>query len=219
MRIVEDKTPIRISMHPLALCWRFAIAMSFFILFVNLAHAGPIQARTSKANETRKLQRDVPMGEGTIQISDSCLVVRAQMSAGDFFKEMQVTETPDGREYRKGPEVRTVFPEQLNVEVSLWAYKCGSDAGEDSERVKAILKGLRFIAAWKPQGGLHTDHARVSSIELARPTELDAFADPGVMPWIIKINVVADHVPLSSDLELAIVSESKKLLTRFAARL
>jgi len=122
--------------------------------------------------------------------------------SADFFKDLQRTETPNGTIFRKSGQAISTFPEDVSLEISVWAVFSRSNFPMTvTAPLPAELFSLRFRVKWN--GSSPRDLGELPSELTTEPfTELRS---PG---QLYRITVPAEGVPLDDSLEVHILTDA-----------
>jgi hypothetical protein len=213
--------------------WRTtALGIWTFSAILSLATSTQLHRSDGPAS-SRKLPLEVNMGTASIRLSDSCFVLNARLSAGDFFEGIEVSQTASGRQYHKGATALSVFPSKLKIRILAWPRNCTSPGMEVPAQSESVLQGLTLKAEWKtelkarPVGKVSTALRALSNQEWSEQSESKRLEDLGLPPldpenkgiWLMEATIEDEKVPLTDSLTVSLFSDKGKLAARFSARL
>jgi hypothetical protein len=178
----------------------------------------------------KKKPKSVVMGTGDAHVDDAQVGFRASLSAGGFFSDLEVKQTPAGLVFTENSRPVKVFPEELNVEISTFILQFRGGTPESPERAKSILQTLRFDVKWKT--GMETRPVASFQVGLHQPSDEEweqsedikklgrmGLTFPREVSWLFEIVVKDRDVPLTDSLLVEISAPDGKKLARFSAKL
>lgn len=156
--------------------------------------------------------------------SGACLRVRGRMDAPEFFTNLRREDTRSGTLYRRGNDVVTNFPEQLELRLVISDIPCDpkQHPGERVYLTDEMIRSLRLSFYWKrglvmrPARGVAAGRLEVSPVA-------NYYQGPDPPPqryeWLIDFDVPSEGVPLTDSLVLVLRTADHRIVARTAARL
>lgn len=170
----------------------------------------------------------------------ACFRVKGRVSSPDFFMNLKREDTRSGTLFRRGNDIVTDFPKELELTIAILDMPCDIKMQPMGSRVfltDEMVDMLRLSFFWKhelnmrPVRGITLDNVERSElpplIPLApQPTAQSAAATESTTPpeprryeWTLKFTVPAEDVPLTDSLVLMMRTPDHHIAARTAARL
>jgi len=153
----------------------------------------------------------------------ACLRVKGRLDAPDFFVNLRREDTRSGTLYRRGNDVVTHFPGQLQLHLVL--HDCDQTVKRDGMRVyltDGMIRTLRLSFYWKrgvelrPAKGVEPKNTEISTVA-------NDYQGPDPPPqkyeWLLDFDVPSEGVPLTDSLVLVLRTPDHHIVARTAARL
>ncbi len=156
----------------------------------------------------------------------ACLRVKGRLSAPDFFENLKREDTQSGTLFRRGNEIVTAFPQQLDLFITIFDMPCDPMLRPTGTRVyltDAMLRTLRLTFYWKR--GLDMRPARgisvrdISKSPIVRLFDETADPSPERYEWSLRFRIPSDGVPVTDSLVLVMRTPDRHIVARTAARL
>jgi hypothetical protein len=155
-----------------------------------------------------------------------CFRMTGRVTAGQFFDNLRRVNTRDGTLYRRGNEVVTEFPEQMQLRFELYDRLCQDRMQQAGSRMylnKAIMRSLQVNFFWKRGITLRPAPEVLLKKKEAWPLEPDATEIAAELPpryeWWYEYDVPSAGVPLTDSLVIILNSPDGKIVARVAARM
>jgi hypothetical protein len=156
----------------------------------------------------------------------ACLRVKGRLSAPGFFENLKREDTNSGTLFRRGNEIVTAFPQQLELSIYIFDWPCDPMLRPGGVRVfltDAMIRTLRLSFYWKrgldmrPVRGISVHDFTMSPIAGI----FDVVADPSPQryEWSLRFTVPSDGVPVTDSLVLVMRTPDRHIVARTAARL
>jgi len=155
----------------------------------------------------------------------ACFRLKLKLDAQDFFENLRREDTRSGTLYRRGNDIVTHFPKQLQVSLSIADFPRDLRLHHVGARVyltDEIVGTLRLGFYWKrglelrPVKGIEPKAFEVSPIEnYARAADSPRQRHE----WQMDFEVPSDGVPLTDSLVLVLRTPDQRIAARTAARL
>ena len=156
----------------------------------------------------------------------ACFRVKGRLEAPQFFENLKREDTTSGTLYRRGNDIITNFPGQLELSLAIFDMPCDlklQHTGGRSYLTDEMIRSLRLSFYWKrglemrPAKGISVKSFEVSPI--ARYYQGAADPPPQRYEWMLDFNVPSDGVPLTDSLVLVLRTPDHHIVARTAARL
>ena len=156
----------------------------------------------------------------------ACLRVKGRLSAPDFFENLKREDTLSGTLFRRGNEIVTAFPRQLDLSITIFDMPCDPMLRPTGARVyltDAMIRTLRLSFYWKR--GLDMRPARGISVRdftmspLVRLFDEAADPSPERYEWSMRFSIPSNGVPVTDSLVLVLRTPDRHMVARTAARL
>ena len=156
----------------------------------------------------------------------ACFRVKGRMTAPDFFDNLKREDTTSGTLFRRGNEILTEFPKELQLTIVIFDIPCDPLLRQTGTRVyltDEMIRTLRLNFYWKrelnlrPARGVVVRDMEVSEI----PPMVASATDPPPRryEWLLRFDVPSDGVPLTDSLVLMMRTPDHHMVARTAARL
>lgn len=160
----------------------------------------------------------IDFGSQVIRLQDGCLDVQGRVTSGDFFEDLQRTETGGQFEFKKRGKLVTEYPESLSTSIRI----AGECAVPLSNPPSSVFQGdsysLTLQVEWKE--GMELRPAALSPV-VARCVGSSSIPIPSQgssIPVVTcQMTVDARGVPLVDHLIVSVFGSDGKLLTRLSA--
>ena len=168
---------------------------------------------------------------GILQATDgalpngACFRMRVKVDAEDFFDTLKREDTRSGILYRRGNDVVTNFPKQLQLSLSIADFPCDPHLQQTGSRVyltDEMIRTLRLSFYWKrglelrPAKGVEPKGTEVSLVP-------NYYQGPNPPPqkyeWLLDFEVPSEGVPLTDSLVMVLRTPDHHIVARTAARL
>ncbi len=154
----------------------------------------------------------------------ACFRVKGRMDAPEFFINLRREDTRSGTLYRRGNDVVTSFPKQLQLRLVISDAPCEptQHPGTRVYLTDEMIRSLRLSFYWKR--GLVMRPARgvaAGRLEISPVTTYYQGSDPPPQryEWLIDFDVPSEGVPLTDSLVLVLRTPDRHIVARTAARL
>jgi hypothetical protein len=172
-------------------------------------------APTVRASPAKSVmyRQTVSIGSTEVNIDKACVLLSASMSSGEFFKNLDRTDSASGEEFYKDSRRVLEFPDRITIRIQAVNLPCiPSQIAVPRDSLSTLLHGLRFEAQW--QRSLTLRFAKVVSVKLFRPP-VSELTD--TVTYVLAVE--AARVPLTNSLIIDVDSSDGKKLTSFKVRL
>jgi len=164
----------------------------------------------------------------------ACLRVKGRLTAPDFFDNLKREDTISGTVFRRGNDILTEFPKELQLTIVIFDMPCDLMLRQASPRVyltDEMIRTLRLSFFWKhelnmrPVRGITVQDFERSELEPLIPAAPQPAAQstaeslPRRYEWMLKFNIPSDGVPLTDSLVLMMRTPDHHIVARTAARL
>jgi len=169
---------------------------------------------------------------GILQTTDGeikggpCFRLKVRVNAPNFFDDLQREDTRSGTLYRRGNDIVTDFPKQLDLTLGISDTPCDLNQAPSTSRVyltNEMLHTLSLNFYWKrglelrPVEGIVRKNSQMAPIPwYSRGLEEQL---PKRFEWLTDFEVPAEGVPLTDSLVLVVRSQEKRIVARVAVRL
>jgi hypothetical protein len=210
--------------------YRFLSGVLAVLVFIAPAAAANQEKQNKKQKHVRK---DVMNFDGGIlfetdgSLSDiTCFRLSGRATAPNFFENFKRIDDEHGTQYRRGQEVVTEFPEELDFSFVIRDIPCPIQFLEPGPRrylTKEMMQTLRFSFYWKR--GVELRHIENSKRESARAEPVEPFNTENKEElvrryrWFLEFTIPSAGVPLTDRLVLVIRTPDGRTAARVAARL
>jgi len=156
----------------------------------------------------------------------ACFRLKGRADAPDFFTNLRREDTRSGTLYRRGNDIVTNFPKQLQLVVTIFDEPCDPTFKTTATRVyltDEMVRMLRLSFFWKR--GLEMRPVRgieVESFEVRAYPRIAIGVEeltPQRYEWILNFDVPSEGVPLTDSLVLMLRTPDHHIVARTAARL
>jgi len=195
-------------------CWAAVLAAALF----------PAGAQSKHDKSVTNFDGGIFLDTDGALPSGACLRVKGRVDAPEFFVNLRREDTRSGTLYRRGNEVVTNFPDQLQLRLLIADAPC-ERAQRPGTRVyltDEMIRSLRLSFYWKR--GLEMRPARgvaAGRIEISPVTTYYQGPDPPPQryEWLIDFDVPSEGVPLTDSLVLILRTPDRHIVARTAARM
>lgn len=208
----------------------FAV-LSALLMLVPAATANHEQQKSGK--KEKSVRKDVMSFDGGVffetdgSLSDiTCFRVSGRATAPQFFDGLKRIDDAHGTQYRRGQEVLTEFPEQLDISLVIFDFPCPGQLEKPGPRrylTKDMMLSLRFSFYWKRNLELrHIENIKQISAtaEPIEPYNTEIKEDlPKRYRWFVDFDIPSGGVPLTDRVVLVIRTADGRTAARVAARL
>jgi hypothetical protein len=200
------------------------------LLILSFAAAANQEKQSKKQKHVRK---DVMNFDGGIlfetdgSLSDiTCFRLSGRATAPGFFENFKRIDDEHGTQYRRGAELVTEFPEELQFSFVIRDIPCPTQFLEPGPRrylTKEMMQTLRFSFYWKR--GVELRHIENIKQEVARAEPVEPFNTGSKEElvkryrWFLGFTIPSAAVPLTDRLVLVIRTPDGRTAARVAARL
>jgi hypothetical protein len=192
-----------------------------------LATAVPSAVAQPKHEKTvTNLDGGVPIDAAGAIPGGACFDLKGRLDAPDFFDNLKREDTVSGTLFRRGNEVVTEFPKQLQLTIAITDTACETALHPSGPRLYLtdnMVRTLRLSFYWKRQLEMRAAHGIVMQDVEVSPIAPIFEAAPERTPqryeWLLKFEVPSEGVPLTDSLVLIIRSPDHRIIARTAARL
>lgn len=168
----------------------------------------------------------------------ACFRVKGRLTSPDFFANLKREDTNSGTLFRRGNDILTEFPQQLQLTIVIYDLPCDAKLTSFNPHpflTEDMIRALRLSFFWKhelnlrPASGITVANferttlgplipalPQPASQSSAQPT---APAEPARYEWLLKFEVPAGGVPLTDSLVLMMRTPDHHIVARTAARL
>lgn len=155
-----------------------------------------------------------------------CFRLTGWMKHPDFFQGLRRRETADGTVFKRKAQVVTRFPDQINLEFSIFDFPCDpahAGPGPRSYLTRDAMRSLKLSLYWKhdlamrPVAGVK--EAQFSVVPRIPEIERKENNLPERLVWSYVLTVDSAGVPLTDSLVLVIKTPGDAIAARVAARL
>jgi hypothetical protein len=220
--------PHRLPLRSLA-CWVFALAAVIPAL---------AQQKHEKVKMVSNLDGGAFLdGEGEIP-GGACFRVKGRLTSPDFFDNLKREDTTSGTLFRRGNDILTEFPKDLQLTIVIYDAPCDltlKQLGARKYLTEDMIRTLRLSLFWKheldmrPARGIAVEDFERSELAPLIPTAPQPAAQSTAQPlsdplphryeWLLKFDVPAGGVPLTDSLVLMVRTPDHHIVARTAARL
>jgi hypothetical protein len=197
-------------------CWLLALS----------AAIPPAVAQPPHEKNVWNYDGGVPLETDGMIPGGACIRVKGHLYAPAFFENLKRVDTTSGTHFRRGNEIVTEFPKQLQLTVAIYDMPCDPKLKVTGTRVyltDEMIRRLRLSFFWKhdlnlsPVRGIVMHDVEISPI----PQVFEGTADPPPQryEWLLRFDVPSDGVPLLDSLVLMMRTPDHHLVARTAARL
>jgi len=196
-------------------CWAALVGAALF----------PAGAQSNRAKSVTNFDGGIFLETDGALPGGACFRVKGRVDAPEFFVNLRREDTRSGTLYRRGNDVITNFPEQLQLRLMIFDMPCDSTLKHIGSRVyltDEMIRSLRLSFYWKrglemrPARGVTAGRLEVSPVETY-------YRGPDPPPqryeWLIDFDVPSDGVPLTDSLVLVLRTPDRHIVARTAARL
>jgi hypothetical protein len=209
----------------------FSVVLAALLLVVSAATASQEQQKSKK--KEKPVRKDVLNFDGGIffetdgSLSEiTCFRVSGRASAPHFFENFKRIDDEHGTHYRRGQEVVTEFPEELDVALVIFDFPCGGQLQQPGPRrylTREMMRALRLSFYWKR--GLELRRIENFKQQAATAEPIEPY-NTGIKEelvkryrWFVEFTVPSAGVPLTDRLVLMIRTADGRTAARVAARL
>jgi hypothetical protein len=158
--------------------------------------------------------------------SGACFRLRGWMTNAALFSSLRRYDTADGAVFKNGAQVVTEFPEDIDLNFSVFDFPCSVDEAKNGGQVyltRETMRSMTLSLYWKRDLKLRPV-ASVKETQFAvapRIPEEERVKNnlPERLVWNYVLTVKSAGVPLTDSLVLIIESPDKTIAARCAARL
>lgn len=194
-------------------CWAVILAAALF----------PAGAQSTHDKSVTNFDGGIFLDTDGIVPGGACLRVKGRVDAPEFFVNLRREDTRSGTLYRRGNDVVTHFPDQLQLRLVI--QDCDQTVKRDGVRVyltDEMIRSLRLSFFWK--SGVQMRPARgVAAGRLEVSPVATYYQGPDPPPqryeWLIDFDVPSEGVPLTDSLVLVLRTPDHRVVARTAARL
>lgn len=167
----------------------------------------------------------VPMALDLLNDMYNCVLLSANLSSGDFFREFSSKTTKKGRQFRNYSGRVDMFPERLTIAIRISLLPCvhTEEAYENAGRVqprfifnKQFFESLTFQGFWKQ--GFDMKKADLEVLAGSETCSGQPLGTESACSWQYELNVWSREVPLNDVMVVQILSADGRLVTRFSSR-
>jgi hypothetical protein len=206
--------------------------LSALLMLVPAGAANHGQQKLGKKKE-KSVRKDVMSFDGGVffetdgSLSDiTCFRVSGRATAPQFFDGLKRIDDAHGTQYRRGQEVLTEFPEELDVSLVIFDFPCPGQLEKPGPRrylTRDMMLSLRFSFYWKRNLELrHIENLKqvTASAEPIEPYNTEIKEDlPKRYRWFLDFAIPSAGVPLTDRVVLVIRTADGRTAARVAARL
>ena len=174
----------------------------------------PIATLGSQKEAARKYDQGANLGFARFVEITRCVVYEAVLS-GDFFKNLERTRVSGQAEFQKNGVPVTVYSGDFVLEVGLYPSACAAEIGDwttTGPPPPEAAKDLRFMVRW--MGAEQKDIGEVPS-----EFRLEPWREQRRPEAFYRMQIPAQDVPLTDDLEVLIFSKSGEQLACVKGRI
>ena len=199
--------------NPFFACWAVVFAAALF----------PADAQSNHYKNITNFDGGIFLDTDGVVPGGACLRLKGRVDAPEFFVNLRREDTRSGTLYRRGNDVVTNFPEQLQLRLLI--QDCDQTVKRDGVRVyltDEMIRSLRLSFFWKR--GVQMRPARgVAAGKLEISPAATYYQGPDPPPqrfeWLIDFDVPSEGVPLTDSLVLVLRTPDHHIVARTAARL
>ncbi|HUL32299.1 MAG TPA: hypothetical protein VL128_00330 [Candidatus Eisenbacteria bacterium] len=156
----------------------------------------------------------------------ACLRLMGRLYASEFFNNLKREDTTSGTLFRRGNDIVTDFPKQMQLTIAIFDMPCDpmlQQTGAHVYLTDEMLRSLRLSFYWKrelvmrPVRGIVVRNFTVSPIPQVFEGESDK--PPQRYEWRLTFDVPSDGVPVTDSLVLILRTSDHRIVARTAARL
>ena len=195
---------------------------------LTLVCASVVTAQPNGSGRSQKtLHREISMGTGEWNDSNSCVIVGSRLSADQFFEGLVIQRENESVRFLKDAREVADFPSTLNVQLRFMVTKCNAKGKQDDDAARSVIEKLLFNVEWKDE--LKVWPVRRFTSRIRKPTVDDLPEGIGVEAnrsqhfiaplWTVDLTVKDEKVPLTTSLVVTILDERKQQVARLSARL
>jgi len=215
--------PYRLPLRPLA-CWVLALATAVPAALAQSSHVKNVWNYDGGIF----LETDGALPEG------ACFRLKGRVSSPDFFINLKREDTTSGTLFRRGNDILTEFPKELQLTIVIFDLPCdprNQPIGSHVRLTDDMIRTLRLSFFWKhelnmrPVHGVAVEDFVRSELAPLIPSAPQPAAQSTTPPeprryeWMLKFNVPAEGVPLTDSLVLVLRTPDHRIAARTAARL
>ena len=196
-------------------CWVVILAAALF----------PAGAQSHRDKSVSNFEGGILQATDGALPSGACFIMKIKVGAEDFFNTLKREDTRSGTLYRRGSDVVTHFPKQLQLSLSISDYPCDTRLRPIGPRVyltDEMIRTLRLSFYWKrglelrPAKGVEPKGVDVNPLP-------NYYQGPDPAPqkyeWLLDFDVPSEGVPLTDSLVLVLRTPDHHVVARTAARL
>jgi len=202
------------------------------LLLLVLAATSPFTCAQAKQTHPKHEKTVWNLDGGISLITDGsipdgpCFRLTGRMFAPEFFDNLKRVDSELGAFYRRGNDVVSVFPEEMQLQFMMYDMPCSDQiqaAGTQIYLTSSLLETLRFSFFWKhgmylrPAKGVKPKHFE------ARPVPTygaeHAMDLPEKYEWWFEFEVPSENVPVTDSLVILVRTANGYIAARVAARM
>ena len=183
---------------------------------------GPTRANELQIRNMFKSTGELSMGALITKQGGCVILLGAFLSAGEFFPNLKIEETPSGIEYRHASVQITRFPRNLQINVVIQVWKCEQPETADPDAIKILLESFQWTAGWKTGLKIRSPEKIETTLEQGSPDEIEnriGLEPPPGPIWNVTIKLQDQDAPLSDSLILTASTQSGSIIGRFSGHL
>jgi hypothetical protein len=165
-----------------------------------------------------KYDQSVPIPRQSLERNGVCGALAGNMTAGDFFRDLERREAPGGIEFRKKSQVIREFPPELSVALTGTIGSCPTSVpnSASTSSLTDFINHLKVGAEWTNRAGPRP----VPNLLVVRHLPRDVWWPETDPPrWGLEIKVPSKDVPLTDSLIISIQSEDGHRVMNFTVEL
>ena len=164
----------------------------------------------------------------------ACIRVKGRLTAPDFFDNLKREDSTSGTLFRRGNDILTEFPKQLQLTIVIFEMPCDLVSKQLTPHVyltDEMIRTLRLSFFWKHELNMRPIHG--ITVQGFERSELAPLIPPAAQPtaqsttpplpqryeWMIRFDVPSEGVPLTDSLVLMMRTPDHHIVARTAARL
>jgi|SRR5215470_14022325 len=196
-------------------CWAVILAATLF----------PAGAQSNHDKVVTNFEGGILQATDGALPNGACFRMRVKVAAEQFFDRLKREDTRSGTLYRRGNDVVTHFPRQLELKLSISDISCDTHLHHTGSQVyltDEMIRTLRLSFYWKrgmelrPAKGVEPKGMEVSPVQTY-------YRGPDPPPqkyeWLLDFDVPSEGVPLTDSLVLVLRTPDHRIVARTAARL
>jgi hypothetical protein len=214
--------PYRLPLRSLA-CWVFA-----------LAAATPALAQSKRDKNVWNYDGGIFLETDGAIPGGACFRVKGHVTSPDFFANLKREDTTSGTLFRRGNDILTEFPKDLQLTIVIHDMPCDpmrKQLGARAYLTDDMIRALRLSFFWKhelnmrPVRGIAVEDFERSELAPLIPTAPQPVAQSRADPlphhyeWLLRFDVPAGGVPLTDSLVLMMHTPDHHIVARTAARM